>query len=120
MLPLDFEVGDAVTCDDCTEDCGCGWFDWLTGCALSQLICVYNCGVAGVWLHFGYRQIAHYPNIAAAAASAAAATPPLPNLAGEPPTATVGNPTYGVSPASGQLVQTNSFNIDDFDLSKQS
>jgi hypothetical protein len=121
VLPLDIEAGDAITCD-CTEDCGCGWFDWLTGCALNQLICVYNCGVAGVWLHFGYRQKSKLENEAAAAVPAAANMPPLSNLAGEPPTTTVGNPTYGVVPkpsASGQLAQTNSFNVDDFDLSKQ-
>ena len=117
VLPPDVEVGDSINCGDCTEDCGCGWFDWLTGCGLNQIICVYNCSVAGFWLHFGHR---HRSNPAATTLPPATnATTPLPKLATKAPTSTVGNPTYGIvsTPAAGQLDQTKSFNVADFDLS---
>jgi hypothetical protein len=123
VLPEGVKAGDYVNCD-CKEDCGCDWWDWLTGCAWLQLIAIYNCGVAGTWLYIGYQQTS-----ALAAASpaggvpAAAAASAMPQPVAQPSTATdeKPNPTYGAGAAAGsELAQTSSFNVDDFDLSAQS
>jgi hypothetical protein len=123
VLPEGVEAGDYVNCD-CTEDCGCSWFDWLTGCAWIQFIAIYNCGVAGMWLYIGYQQTSALAAASpAGGAPAAAAASAMPQPVTQPSTATdeKPNPTYGAEAAAGsELAQTSSFNVDDFNLSAQS